>query len=139
MAKKKAATTKKATTTGNPSAPRKQTAKKVAGTDSMSQMDAAVKVLTKSGEPMTTKQMIEAMAAKGYWTSPGGKTPWATLYSAITRELNTKGNESRFGLKTAETIASTSKTKPARKRSPKNAKPADGTPGPKSVSDLLKI
>ena len=32
-------------------------------------------------EPMNAKEMIEAMAAKGYWTSPGGKTPHATLYS----------------------------------------------------------
>jgi hypothetical protein len=28
--------------------------------------------------------MIEAMAAKRYWTSPGGKTPAATLYTAVT-------------------------------------------------------
>jgi hypothetical protein len=40
--------------------------------------------------------MIEAMAAKGLWTSPGGKTPHATLYSAIIREIATKGKESRF-------------------------------------------
>ena len=44
-------------------------------------------MLTESGEPMTTKAMIEAMAAKGYWTSPGGATPWATLYSALIREI----------------------------------------------------
>jgi hypothetical protein len=24
---------------------------------------------------MTTQALIQAMAAKGYWTSPGGKTP----------------------------------------------------------------
>jgi hypothetical protein len=35
--------------------------------------------------------MIEAMAANGLWTSPGGATPWATLYSAITREIGAKG------------------------------------------------
>ena len=40
--------------------------------------------------------MIGAMAAKGYWTSPGGKTPAATLSSAILRELTTKGTSSRF-------------------------------------------
>jgi hypothetical protein len=40
--------------------------------------------------------MIEAMATKGYWSSPGGKTPSATLYSAITKEMSTKGKESRF-------------------------------------------
>ena len=40
--------------------------------------------------------MIKAMAEKGYWTSPGGKTPAATLYSAILRELQTKGKDARF-------------------------------------------
>ena len=40
--------------------------------------------------------MIERMAKKGYWTSPAGKTPHATLYAAITREVNTKGAEARF-------------------------------------------
>lgn len=36
------------------------------------------------------------LASKGYWSSPGGKTPWATLYSAITRELKNKGGDARF-------------------------------------------
>ncbi len=62
----------------------------------LSQLDAAVKVLTESGEPMTTKAMIDAMAAKGYWTSPGGATPAQTLYSAILREMQKKGKEARF-------------------------------------------
>ena len=62
----------------------------------MSALDAAAKVLGESGEPMTSKAMIEAMSAKGYWTSPGGKTPHATLYAAILREINTKGDASRF-------------------------------------------
>jgi hypothetical protein len=44
---------------------------------------------------MTTKELIEAMGAKGYWTSPAGKTPAATLY-AILREITTKGAASRF-------------------------------------------
>ena len=42
---------------------------------------AAAKVLAEAKEPMTTKAMIEQVAAKKYWTSPGGKTPAATLYS----------------------------------------------------------
>ena len=63
---------------------------------SMSQLDAAVKVLSEASEPMTTKAMIEAMAAKRYWTSPGGKTPHATLYSALLREIQNKGKDSRF-------------------------------------------
>ncbi|XVJ61105.1 MAG: hypothetical protein HEQ23_11790 [Tepidisphaera sp.] len=36
------------------------------------------------------------MAAKGLWTSPGGKTPAATLYAAIVREITTKGKDARF-------------------------------------------
>lgn len=62
----------------------------------LSALDAAAKVLGESNEPLNTKQMVDAMAAKGYWTSPGGKTPHATLYSAILREISTKGNEARF-------------------------------------------
>jgi hypothetical protein len=59
-------------------------------------IDAAAKLLAETGQPMTCREMIEAMAAKGYWTSPGGKTPQATLYSAILREIATKGTEARF-------------------------------------------
>jgi hypothetical protein len=62
----------------------------------VSALDAAAKVLAEAGEPMTTKRMIEAMAAKSYWTSPGGATPHATLYSALLREINTKGKDARF-------------------------------------------
>ena len=61
----------------------------------MSQLDAAVMMLTGAGTPMTTQAMIEATATKGYWTSPGGKTPHATLYSAILRDL-AKGDDSKF-------------------------------------------
>lgn len=62
----------------------------------LSQLDAAAKVLGEATEPLTTKQMVEAMATKGYWSSPGGKTPHATLYSAILRELQNKGDAARF-------------------------------------------
>jgi hypothetical protein len=62
----------------------------------LSALDAAAKVLGESKEAMNTKSMIEAMAAKGYWKSPGGKTPHATLYSAILREIDTKGAQARF-------------------------------------------
>lgn len=53
-------------------------------------------MLTEAGKPMNTKEMITAMAEKGYWTSPGGKTPHATLYSAILREITVKGADARF-------------------------------------------
>jgi hypothetical protein len=62
----------------------------------LSAIDAAAKVLGEAGEPMSCQDMIKAMAEKGYWTSPGGKTPAATLYSAILRELQTKRSEARF-------------------------------------------
>ena len=45
---------------------------------------------------MTCKELIGAMAAKGYWTSPGGKTPEATLCAAVWREVAVKGQQSRF-------------------------------------------
>jgi hypothetical protein len=61
-----------------------------------SALDAALRVLEEAGQPMTCPAMIEAMAAKGYWTSPSGKTPAATLYSAILRETQTKVDASRF-------------------------------------------
>ena len=61
-----------------------------------SALDAAARVLGEAGKPLNCQEMIDAMAAKGYWTSPGGKTPSATLYSAILRELKTKKSEARF-------------------------------------------
>ena len=77
--------------------PNKAKAKKSdAGSKKLSAIDAAAKVLAESKEPLNAKQMINEMAAKGYWTSPGGKTPHATLYSAILREVNAKGKDARF-------------------------------------------
>lgn len=67
-----------------------------AKTKNVSAIDAAAQLLAGANEPMNAKQMIDAMTAKGLWTSPGGKTPHATLYSAILREINEKGNEARF-------------------------------------------
>jgi hypothetical protein len=67
-----------------------------AKTKRISALDAAAQVLSASKEPMNTKTMIETMAAKKLWTSPGGKTPAATLYSAIIREITEKGKEARF-------------------------------------------
>ena len=53
-------------------------------------------MLAEAKEPMTCQEMIKVMADKGYWTSPGGKTPDATLYSALQREITTKGAQARF-------------------------------------------
>ena len=62
----------------------------------MSGLDAAAKVLEESSEPMNVKQIVEVAESKGYWKSPGGKTPWATVYSAIIREVKTRGQDARF-------------------------------------------
>ena len=62
----------------------------------LSALDAAAKVLAETGQPMRCTELIAAMAAKGYWTSPGGKTPASTLYAALLRELKTKKDQARF-------------------------------------------
>jgi hypothetical protein len=61
-----------------------------------SALDGAAKVLGEQGEPMNCQELIKAMADKGYWKSPGGLTPHATLYSALIREIKVKGKEARF-------------------------------------------
>jgi hypothetical protein len=62
----------------------------------MSGLAAAAKVLEESGEPLSVKQIVELAEARGYWKSPGGKTPSATVYSAIIREIKIRGQDARF-------------------------------------------
>ncbi len=62
----------------------------------ISALDAAAKVLAESDHPLRAIDMVELMHAKGLWTSPGGKTPEATLYAAVIREISSKGKDSRF-------------------------------------------
>jgi hypothetical protein len=62
----------------------------------VSAIDAAAQVLAGSKEPMNCMALVEAMATQGLWSSPNGKTPHATLYSAIIRETATKVKEARF-------------------------------------------
>ncbi|MDQ7014634.1 MAG: HTH domain-containing protein [Planctomycetota bacterium] len=61
-----------------------------------SAIDAAAQVVAEHGGEMSAREMVKAMADKGLWSSPSGKTPDATLYSAITREISAKGTNSRF-------------------------------------------
>jgi len=92
MSKKgtKTKATKSTKVTKTPATKKEPKAKKVGA------LDAAAQVLAASKEPLNCKAMIEAMAKKGLWTSPGGKTPHTTLYSAIIREIALKGKDSRF-------------------------------------------
>jgi HB1, ASXL, restriction endonuclease HTH domain len=70
--------------------------KEAAADKKLSALDAAFKVLTKTGASLSCQELIQVMGERGYWTSPGGKTPAATLYSAILRHIQTKGNQARF-------------------------------------------
>ncbi len=45
---------------------------------------------------MTCPEMIDVMATEGLWTSPGGKTPAATLYAALARSIKDLGKASPF-------------------------------------------
>jgi len=61
----------------------------------MSGLDAAAKVLADAGEPMRAKAIVDAMINGGLWKS-GGKTPHATIYAAMIREIAAKGDAARF-------------------------------------------
>jgi hypothetical protein len=61
----------------------------------LSGLDAAAKVLEEAGEPLSCKAIVERAFAAGYWQSEG-KTPAATIYAAILREMQKKGDQARF-------------------------------------------
>ena len=61
-----------------------------------SALDAAAIVLREAGKPMRTIDMITKMEERNLWKSPGGKTPAATLYAAIIREIGSMGTGARF-------------------------------------------
>jgi hypothetical protein len=93
-------TTVAQTEAGTDAAPATETTpkprKKAERTDgTMSGLDAAAKVLADAGEPLDRKAIVERAIAQGLW-KPGGKTPHATVYSAIIREIANKGEQSRF-------------------------------------------
>jgi len=78
-------------------APRKRKAA-AAGKDKEkrpSGLDAAVRVLREAGKAMKCTDVVELALENGYWKTDG-KTPAATIYAAIIREIAAKGAESRF-------------------------------------------
>ena len=91
MATKKT-TTKKAP---KPATPKAKAKKAKPAAKKLSQFQAAIKVLAEAKEPMGCVAMVEAMQAKGYWSSPSGKTPSQTLYASILRDIR-KGKDARF-------------------------------------------
>jgi hypothetical protein len=58
-------------------------------------LDAAVEVLREAGTPLNCGEMVKQMLERGLWAT-GGKTPAATIYAAIIREIATRGDKSRF-------------------------------------------
>jgi hypothetical protein len=58
-------------------------------------LDAAVQVLAEAKKPLQADEMVKRMLAKGLWKTKG-KTPEATLYAAIIREIGAKGKAARF-------------------------------------------
>jgi len=54
----------------------------------------AAAVLAQANEPLNAKAIAERVIKAGWQTY--GKTPHATLYSSMLREINKKGDASRF-------------------------------------------
>jgi len=91
--------TKKAAKAANPPKAAKAAATRKAATPAndkpVSGLDAAAKVLKDAGQPMRARELVNTMIERGLWKS-GGKTPWATIYAAVIREIAAKGKASRF-------------------------------------------
>lgn len=86
----------KATTPRKPAkdVARANVAAHVGGHKRPSALDLAAKAVAESKEPMSAKSLAERAMAEGWKTS--GRTPEATIYSAIIREIKAKGPASRF-------------------------------------------
>jgi hypothetical protein len=91
-------TTKKAKAAKTPKAAKVARTRKTAtpaDDKPLSGLDAAAKVLADAGQPMRARELVSTMIERGLWKS-GGKTPWATIYAAVIREIAAKGKASRF-------------------------------------------
>lgn len=70
---------------------------KEAKTKKPSLIDVAAVILAEAPEGgLQAKAIYDAVLAKGLWSSPAGKTPWATLAAALVTEIAKKGADSRF-------------------------------------------
>jgi hypothetical protein len=61
----------------------------------LSGLDAAALVLREASEPMDAQALIARILERGLWKTEG-KTPAATIYAAMIREIKAKGSSSRF-------------------------------------------
>jgi len=76
-------------------AEKKAKAAKPKGERRPSLLSLAAEVLAEAKTPMDCKSIVEKVLAKGTWKT-SGKTPAATLYSAIIREIGKLGDKARF-------------------------------------------
>ena len=85
----------KATKDAKPAGKRDTGQRGANGAKRPSGLDAAAQVLADAKEPLGAKEMVAQMLAKGLWQT-AGRTPAATIYAAIIREIATKGDDARF-------------------------------------------
>jgi hypothetical protein len=121
----KSLTTKSPASSASTAKPSRPTPRASSG--GLSALDAAAQVLAglskaEAREGVTASDLIERMTAAKLWTSPGGKTPAATLYSAMIREIARKGDASRFArIAPGRFVAGAAK--PTRAPKPTSSKP----------------
>ena len=87
-AAKRKSSSKKASTKMTTKASKPPQKKKPSG------LDLAAQVLVESKEPLNSKTIAERAIAAGWKTK--GKTPHATIYAAMIREIKDKGKDARF-------------------------------------------
>jgi hypothetical protein len=96
-AKRKKAGGPAAPTAADVSAGAKKSAKadKTAKDHRPSALSAAAQVLADAGEPLSAGEIVKRMLENGLWQTKG-RTPQATLYSALLRRIRKDGANSRF-------------------------------------------
>lgn len=97
----RAASTKEVKPTSSLKLPARAPTRTKPSSGKLSALDAAARVLQglpakEAATGISTPTLIERMAEARLWTSPGGKTPAATLYAAIVREIGKKDGPCRF-------------------------------------------
>lgn len=75
-------------------------------------LDLAADLLSEIGKPRTPAELVTQAIQRGLWSTKG-KTPAATLYAAIIREISAKGGRSRFRKTAANTFELTAVGKAA--------------------------
>lgn len=71
------------------------TAEQYAARKKRNLLDAAIAVMKAGKQPMRAQEIIRAVLEQALWQTTG-KTPAATLYSALIREISNKGDKARF-------------------------------------------